>query len=165
MEETFSASPFRFILDRPHAKEHLTSAGEQLEQLIGIPAQQWAATALATMEHGDAAAVIAELQKAYADDGSRNDTLRLEAGYLERNKDAVAYADYREQGWSTASSEIESGHSHLVQARLEISGAWWHPDRVDDILALRMLKANGWWDEYWTDQRDKWRLRARTFAD
>ena len=79
------------------------------------------------------------------------------------NRDAVAYAYYREQGWSTASSEVESGHGHVVQWRVKISGAWWHPDHVDDILALRMLKANGWWNGYWKSYRDKWRKRAQEF--
>ena len=99
------------------------------------------------------------------DDASRTDRLRLEAGYFDRNSDAVAYAEYRSRGWSTASSEIESGHRHLVQVRLKISGAWWHPDHVDDILALRMLKANGWWEEYWTTRRIAWRTRAAGFAE
>jgi hypothetical protein len=104
MEEVFNAGPFRFILDRPHAKEHLTSAGEHLEPMTGVPAQKWAATALTALENGHAATIVAELQQAHQasgpDDTSRNDTLRLEAGYFERNKDAVAYADYRERGWS-----------------------------------------------------------------
>jgi len=73
--------------------------------------------------------------------------------YFERNQDAVACAHYREQGWSTASSEVESAHRDVVQKRLKIAGAWWHPNHVGDILALRMLKANGWWDDYWDSQR------------
>ena len=73
----------------------------------------------------------------------RNDTLRLEANYFEHNRDAVAYAEYRNNGWSTASSEVESGHRHVVQSRLKISGAWWHPDNVDNMLALRVFRANG----------------------
>ena len=43
----------------------------------------------------------------------------------------------------------------------KISGAWWHPDHVDDILALRMLEANGCWDEYWKTRRRAWRKRGR----
>lgn len=31
MEEVFNAGPFRFILDRPHCQEHLSTAGELLE--------------------------------------------------------------------------------------------------------------------------------------
>ena len=61
----------------------------------------------------------------------------------ERNHDAVAYSEYRERGWSTASSEVESGHRSVVQVRLKLPGTWWHPDNVPYILALRMVKANG----------------------
>lgn len=168
MEEAFGAGNFRFILDRPHCKEHLSSAGEALSSMTSVPAQQWADEALKKAEAGEAGAVVVELQLAWEasgpDEESRNDTLRLEAGYFDRNKDAVAYAYYRDQGWSTASSEVESGHRHVVQVRVKIPGAWWHPDHVDDILALRMLKANGWWDEYWESRRRQWRKRAAGFA-
>ena len=168
MEEVFDIGNFRFILDRPHCKEHLSSAGEALEPMSETPAQQWADEALKKLEAGKAAAVVAELKRAWEasgpDEDSRNDTLRREAGYFERNHDAVAYAYYRDQGWSTARSEVESSHRHVVQFRVKISGAWWHPDHVDDILALRMLKANGWWNEYWQSQRDIWRRRAAEFA-
>ncbi len=168
MEEVFDVGHFRFILDRPHCKEHLSSAGEALEPMTGVPAQQWADEALKKLEAGKSAAVAAELKRAWEASGldkeSRNETLRLEAGYFERNSDAVAYAYYRDQGWSTASSEIESSHRHVVQVRVKISGAWWDPEHVDDILALRMLKANGWWDEYWAAERAAWRKRAAGFA-
>jgi hypothetical protein len=167
MQEVFDFGNFRFILDRPHCKEHLSSAGEALEPMTAVPAQQWAHDALEKLEAGQVATVVAELKQAWEASGpdldSRNDTLRLEAGYFERNHDAVAYAYYRDQGWSTASSEVESGHGHVVQVRAKIPGAWWHPAHVDDILALRMLKANGWWDEYWRTQRDAWRQSANDF--
>ena len=63
-------------------------------------------------------------------------------------------------GWSTASGEVESAHRHVVQCRLKIAGAWWRPDTVGNVLALRMLKANGWWHEYWQSQRAAWKARA-----
>ena len=120
------------------------------------------------VEAGGSQEVVTELRGAWEasgkDESSRTDELRLAANYFERNGDAVAYADYRERGWSTASSEIESCHGSIVQPRLKIGGAWWHPDGVDDILALRMLKANRWWDEYWTEQHQAWSRRAATFA-
>lgn len=164
LEDEFSAGNFRFILDRPHCWEHLTEAGEALEKLTGIPAQQWARDAMSKLETGDVASVVEELHAAWEGSGpeeaSRDDALRLAAGYFEHNADAVAYAEYRERGWSTASSEVESCHASIVQPRLKISGAFWHPDNVDNILALRVLKANGWWAAYWADQRRTWRRRA-----
>jgi len=168
MEDTFGVGDFRFILDRPHCKEHLSSAGEALELMTGVPAQQWAQDALNKAEVGNVAEVISELEQAWeqsgTDEKTRNDTLRREANYFRRNCDAVAYADYRAKGWSTASSEVESAHGHVIQTRVKISGAWWHPEHIDDILALRMLKANGWWQEYWNLQHEHWRTRARKFA-
>ena len=174
MEEAFDVGDFRFILDRPHCKEHLSSAGEALqaegELAEGVSVQEWAGKALSRLEVGNVDEVIQALRNAWERSGpdkeSRNDTLRLEAGYFEHNSDAVLYADYRARGWSTASSEVESAQRHVVQVRLKISGAWWDPAHVDDVLALRVLKANeGWWDEYWATQRQLWRTRAKDFAE
>lgn len=164
MEETFHACPFRFILDRPHAKEHLSTASELLakESLIEGSAEQWYTQAIGRLDIGEVEQVVEELRKAF--ERTKNEDILREANYFERNKDAVSYAEYRENGWSSASSEVESSHRHVVQVRLKIPGAWWHPDNVQNILALRMLKANGWWDEYWKTQREQWRQRAKRFA-
>jgi len=172
MEEVFNGGAFRFILDRPHCKEHLSRAGEQLQASgmlgDGDSPQQWAIRALQHIETGGVEGVISELRHAWEgsgpDDASRNDELRREANYFERNSDAINYGEYREAGWSTASSEVESGHRHVIQARVKISGAWWHPDNIGNILALRTLRANGWWDEFWLKRRRDWRAHAETFA-
>jgi hypothetical protein len=159
LADVFHASPFRFILDRPHAVDHLDAAGAVLEQLGGPPKATWVQEALARLERGEASAVVAELRRA-AQQSPQHDTLRHEADYFERNQDAVAYQEYRAHGWSTASSEVESGHRSVVQVRLKLPGTWWHPDRVKNILALRMIKVNGWWEEYWTWRRQLWREHA-----
>ena len=161
MAEAFCGGPFRFILDRPHAKEHLAEAGGELEKLGGAPKESWAASALAKLESGDAIEVVAELRQ--QNKGGKNDILRHAADYFERNGDAVAYKEYRERGWSTASSEVESGHRSVVQVRLKLAGTWWHPDNVKNILVLRMLRVNDWWAEYWEQQRQQWRERADDF--
>ncbi len=50
------------------------------------------------------------------------------------------------------SGEIESAHRYIPQKRLKIPGATWHPDTVNPMLALRIVRANGWWDDFWTKQ-------------
>ena len=135
MADAFHACSFRFILDRPHAKEHLHQAGEEIERLGGQPKDLWASSALDRLEGGAASEVVRELRLAAARGAS--DALRLEADYFERNQDVVAYREYRERGWSTASSEVESAHRSIVQVRLKLPGTWWHPDNVPNILALR----------------------------
>lgn len=161
MADTFHACSFRFILDRPHAREHLSEAGQDLAVCRGVDAQAWADAALQKLEIGRVDEVVAELRAAYEQSGIER--LRNNADYFERNRDCVAYADYRARGWSQASSEIESAHRHIVQVRIKIPGAWWHPDNIPNILALRMLKANGWWEDYWDEQREDWRKRAQQF--
>ena len=162
LQETFHSCDFLFILDRPHAREHLTEAGEALAAHGGLGAQPWADAAMDKLESGNVLSVVFELRKAYEATGA--EPLRLNANYFERNQDAVAYADYRAKGWSTASSEVESAHRHIVQVRIKIPGAWWHPDNVPGVLALRMLKANGWWEDFWKERRNAWHQRAQTFA-
>lgn len=161
LHETFHACPFQFILDRPHAREHLTEAAEALGAIVGCDTAAWARAAMDRIETGGVMAVVDELRRVH--EQHPDDRLRLNADYFERNRHAVAYADYRARGWSQASSEVESAHRHVVQQRMKIPGAWWHPDNVPGVLALRMLKANGWWDEYWSKQRSAWRQRAESY--
>lgn len=56
---------------------------------------------------------------------------------------------------------MESGHRQVIQARLKIAGAWWHPKNLPGILALRILKANDWWDEYWESVSEELAERTR----
>jgi hypothetical protein len=159
MEHVFRDCPFRFILDRPHAKQHLGDVSKVLaETAVVKDADQWYTKALRQLENGRVMHVVGELRRAA--EKTDNHDIRKAADYFERNKDAVDYADYRNNGWSSASSEVESAHRHVVQVRLKIPGAWWHPDNVPNILALRMLKANAWWDEYWKQQREIWKENA-----
>ena len=47
------------------------------------------------------------------------------------------------------SGRIESAHRYVIQERLKIPGAWWKIDNADKMLALRVSRANGNWENYW----------------
>lgn len=47
------------------------------------------------------------------------------------------------------SGEIESGNKSVVQKRLKIPGAWWKVTTAEHMLALRCLRINGDWMNYW----------------
>ena len=53
------------------------------------------------------------------------------------------------QGLPIGSGEIESAHRYVIQKRLKLSGAWWTPDHVEAMLALRLNRANSEWQAYW----------------
>jgi hypothetical protein len=64
-----------------------------------------------------------------------------------------SYPGALDQGLPIGSGEIESAHRYIIQQRLKLPGAWWTPDNVDSMLALRIIRANNKWDEYWNQQR------------
>jgi hypothetical protein len=37
----------------------------------------------------------------------------------------------------------------VLQQRLKLAGAWWKEETAADMLALRTLRANGEWNQYW----------------
>ena len=47
------------------------------------------------------------------------------------------------------SGEIESAHRYVIQQRLKVAGAWWKEETAAAMLALRTLRANGEWTQYW----------------
>ena len=47
------------------------------------------------------------------------------------------------------SGEIASAQRSVIQPRLKLAGAWWKADTAAEMLALRTLRANGQWNQYW----------------
>ena len=69
--------------------------------------------------------------------------------YLNNRREQVDYAGAIRQGRPIGSGEIESAHRFVVQARLKKPGAWWAAENVDPMLALRVTRLNGGWNDYW----------------
>jgi hypothetical protein len=44
---------------------------------------------------------------------------------------------------------IESGHRHVLQARLKKAGTAWLQDNADQMAHLRVLRANRHWQSFW----------------
>ena len=60
--------------------------------------------------------------------------------------------DYKgaiEKGLPLGSGEIESAHRYVIPHRLKLPGAWGKAANVEPRLALRVVRANGDWDQYW----------------
>ena len=69
--------------------------------------------------------------------------------YLSKRRASLDYAGALARGLPIGSGLIESGHRHVVQARLKRAGAWWKPSTAKAMVALRVLRANGDWEHYW----------------
>lgn len=138
------------VLDRPHVSEHLHDVAKHME-LGDRDRFAWVSRVLTDFFEGRVAKVFSELE-VYR--GPGEDRVARFLKHLWRFQDAVDYGNAHGWGIPQGSGEIESAHRYIPQRRLKIPGACWHPESMNRILALRIVRANGWWNEFWTWRRD-----------
>jgi len=142
-------SNMQFILDKPHLKKHLYETAVALGY-SDDQQRQWVHAKLDQISEGHVGDVLKELE--IQNTTEANDRLRLFIGYLSRFEDAVDYNRFKELGYPIGSGEVESAHRSIPQKRLKLPGACWHPDSINPMLALRVVRANGWWNDYWANR-------------
>jgi hypothetical protein len=139
----------QFILDKSHLKDHLYETAEAL----GIRSKErrsWVTTRVRTISDGNVETVLQELEE--INNQNPNKRLKRLIGYINRFYDALDYGKYKSMGYPIGSGEIESAHKSIPQKRMKIPGASWNADSIEPMLALRILRANDWWEDFW-DQR------------
>lgn len=142
----------QFILDKSHLKGHLYETAEAL----GInqkDRRSWVEPRLRSISDGNVEVILKELEE--ENDKNPNKRLKRLIGYIMRFYDALDYDNFKSKGYPIGSGEIESAHKSIPQKRLKIPGASWNPDSIDPMLALRILRADDWWDDFWNQRTDK----------
>ena len=142
----------QFILDKSHLKDHLYETAEKM----GLPKAdrpQWVLPRVKAISNGDVEKVLEELEEEY--EQNPNKRLKRLLGYLNRFYDALDYNSFKSKGYPIGSGEIESAHKSIPQKRLKIPGASWHPDSINSMLALRILRADDWWEDFWNQRTEK----------
>jgi hypothetical protein len=69
--------------------------------------------------------------------------------YLNGRRNQLNYREALANDLPIGSGEIESAHRYIAQQRLKRPGAWWRVDHAEYMLALRITRRNGDWDDYW----------------
>jgi len=138
----------RFILDRPHFKGHLYETADAMG-LAGEAREEWVAAVVVECEAGKAPAVVEALR---GFEGRGDSRVRCLSNYLDRFSDAVDYEKARASGYPTGSGEVESAHRYIPQKRMKIPGACWSPATINPMLALRVMRENGWWEPFWESE-------------
>ncbi len=133
------------ILDQFHLVQHLYEMGDAMG-LVDPERVDWVKEMLARLSRGEAQHVIGKLREI---DGTGSQRAQRLIGYLDRFRRCVHYDAYRERGFPVGSGEVESAHRSIPQRRLKLSGACWHPDSINPMLALRVVKANDAWNDFW----------------
>ncbi len=136
-----------YLLDYYHLLEHLNGAAKACAEILGEAAENWVMRQQTRIDQGKVTAVIEECRAvAKYKEASALDQL---ANYLEHQREHLDYAAAREQGLPVGSGAVEGAHRHVVQARMKLPGTWWKEETVNPMLALRTLRANGWWVSFW----------------
>lgn len=138
----------RFTCDFYHVSEYLagaaTSCGPQNPK-------RWRRTQQKRLRRGAADQVIAGLAPFLEPQTTADEEAPVRSAhrYLAGRTDCLDYPRALELDLPIGSGMIESGHRHVLQARLKKAGTAWLPDHADRIANLRVLRANGQWLSLW----------------
>ena len=91
---------------------------------------------------------------------SNRKSIDICAKYLLTNKTRLRYDVALEGGFPIASGIIEGACRHLINDRLDITGARWGLEGAEALLKLRSLHSSGDFNQYWDyhKQQSKQRL-------
>lgn len=137
-----------YLCDFFHVSEYLAAAAPGCRP---AQPQQWRHTQQARLKRGDLSRVLAALEEHLEAEGTPEPEapVRNAHRYLDHRRDCLDYPQALALGLPIGSGLIESGHRHVLQARLKKAGAAWLPDHADQIAHLRVLRANNQWLSLW----------------
>jgi hypothetical protein len=138
----------RMLCDFYHVSEYLAAASK-----IAAPSQseRWRKTQQRRLKRGASASVIAELatHREPPDTPTEQAAVTNAYRYLSKRRDSLDYKSALEQDLPIGSGLIESGHRHVLQARLKKAGTAWLPETAEAMAQLRVLRANHQWRSLW----------------
>jgi len=141
------------IIDFIHVLEYLWAAAWAFYPEASPDAGPWVRGHAAAILAGGAAGTAAAIRARAAATPGLSQTKRAAAEetarYLNVKAPCLDYPAALANGWPIATGVIEGACRHLVQDRMDITGARWTTPTAEAILQLRALLANGEFDQYW----------------
>ena len=149
VEDQFG-SQGRYLLDFYHVCEYLGAAGGVIAG-DAVARTAWMDEQKQRLKTQQADKVLQALQPHLEplDIADSDAPVRQCHRYLSRRLDQIDYQSALAQGLPIGSGEIESAHRYIVQKRLKLPGAWWRAANAEHMLALRLNRANRYWNDYW----------------
>ena len=139
------------IVDRFHAKEHLSAVAKVLYGAPSDLGDAWAKARHNDLDAGHLSHVVAALaaQCRSRTDASKREEVRKCIGYFWGNRRRMRYPAFRAQGLCTSSAVVEAGCKVAVGARLKRAGMHWTVRGANAIIALRCSKLSGRFEDFW----------------
>lgn len=140
----------KYLLDYYHASQYLAEAASCLQP---ESSKQFLHQQQNRLKQNQTQAVLNDLQQdCKGRCESKEKCLALKCyNYLIKRLNQLDYKSAIEAGLPIGSGEIESSHRSIIQKRLKIPGAWWRIQNAMSMLSLRIIRANGFWEDYWNE--------------
>ena len=137
-----------FLCDFYHVSEYL---GEASETCRTGRSHAWRRTQQKRLRRGAVEKVMEALEPHLESEGTpeEDSPVRNAYRYLSNRRECLDYPKALALGLPIGSGMIESGHRHVLQARLKKAGTAWLPKHADQIAHLRVLRANHQWESFW----------------
>jgi len=133
------------IVDRFHAKQHLSELSKALYGLSSPRAVQWAKRRHEELDNGQFRALLAALRRQVA----RSEEARRCLHYFQSNRERMRYPEFHAQGLCTSTGVVEAGCKVAIGTRLKRAGMHWTVRGSNAIIALRCSKLSGRFQDFW----------------
>ena len=143
------------IVDRFHAKQHLSDVAKAIYGAGSDLGEQWATQRHDELDAGDIDAVLGALRVHSPTD----DEARKCVDYVDGNRARMRYAEFRAAGLCTSTGVVEAGCKMAIGTRCKRAGMHWTVAGADAIIALRCCKLSGRFEDFW-ERRAQRRVAA-----
>lgn len=150
------------IQDFIHVLEYLWKATWCFHTKGSEKAETWVAERALKILQGKAGIVAAGMKRSATKlKMEKKDRSAIDdcASYLLKCKSRLQYAQALAAGHPIATGIIEGACRHLINDRLDITGARWGLQRAESVLKLRSINSSGDFEEYWTFHKQQAKQR------
>src|ERR1700724_1193397 len=133
------------IVDRYHAKQHLSDLGKDLYGLTAPRAAQWAERRKEELDTGKFPPLLNAIRRQIL----RSEEARRCLHYFQTNRERMRYPEFHAQGLCTSTGVVEAGCQVAIATRLKRAGMHWTVRGSDAIIALRCSKLSGRFQDFW----------------
>ena len=143
------------IIDRFHAKQHLSLAAKSIYGPGSDLGRLWAHQRYDELDAGNIEAVLYALRV----HSPQDEDARKCVEYIDGNRKRMRYKEFRAVGLCTSTGVVEAGCKNAVGTRCKRPGMHWTVAGADAIIALRCCKLSGRFEDFWA-RRSARRPRA-----
>lgn len=138
------------VMDFIHVLEYLWKAAYCLHEKGSEAAESWVRERALRVLQGHSASVARGIrQSASKRKLEKRGAMDKCADYLLKNKSRLCYDVALTKGLPIASGVIEGACRHLINDRMDLTGARWSLQGAEAVLKLRSISSSGDWGEYW----------------